>query len=467
MPASARDEEREDGRRRRHDLPRADHGVWEPPPARPDPVAIIEAQNRHRIPDLVPVRIGRMTQSPFAFLRGAALVMAHDLAGTPDTGLDVQVCGDAHLANFGIFASPERALLFDVNDFDETDVGPWEWDVKRLCASAAVVARTAGCRPADQRSAGRAAAGAYRRWMDRYGAMGELELWYARVDVDAAARVMGAGAGRAGRAARAEARAEVRAGADAARHDTAAAVLPKLAVLAPDGSRRIVDHPPLVTHEDVDPHHELLRAVVAGYLASLEDDRRAVVGRFEVVDFARKVVGVGSVGTGCYLALALDETGQPLLLQVKEADRSALDQVGSAAHVPGRHPGPGAQGRRVVDGQRRMQAASDLFLGWAHAEGGDYYVRQLRDMRGAVDPTSMSAGALEDYAALCGWVLARAHARSAGAAGAARIAGYLGSSEAFDEALGSFALAYAEQIEADHAALVAAVGAGRLPAVTA
>jgi uncharacterized protein (DUF2252 family) len=466
MPGSARPEDREDGRRRRHGVPRADQGIWEPPPDRPDPVAVIEAENRSRIADLVAVRVGRMAESPFGFLRGAALVMARDLATTPDTGLDVQVCGDAHLANFGIFASPERDLLFDVDDFDETDVGPWEWDVKRLCASAAVVARGNGHTAADQRAAARSAAAAYRTWMDHYAAMGELDLWYARVDVEAAARAIGAGAGRSGRAARAEARAQVRAGAAQARRDTAAAVLPKLAALAPDGTRRIVDHPPLVTHEGVDPHHELLRTVLAGYLASLEEDRRAVVGRFEVVDFARKVVGVGSVGTGCYLALLVDETGQPLLLQVKKARRSALEEVGGAVHVPGRHTGPGAEGRRVVDGQRRMQAASDLFLGWAHAEGSDYHVRQLRDMRASVDPGAMSAGALDDYAGLCGWVLARAHGRSTGAAGAARIAGYLGTSDAFDEALGSFAVAYAEQTEADHAALVDAVRAGRLPAVT-
>ena len=465
MPGSARREEREDGRSRRHRLPRADQGGWEPPPGRPDPVAIIEAQNRDRIAELVPVRIGRMLESPFSFLRGAALVMAHDLASTPDTGLDVQVCGDAHLANFGIFASPERDLLFDVDDFDETDVGPWEWDVKRLCASAAVLSRSMGRPEADQRAAARAGAGAYRSWMDRYAEMGELELWYSRVDVDAAAKVIGTGAGRAGRAARDEARAEVRAGAAVARRDTAAAVLPKLAALAPDGTTRIVDHPPLVTHEGTGPDHELLRSVLAGYLASLEEDRRAVVGRFEVVDFARKVVGVGSVGTGCYLALLVDETGRPLLLQVKQALRSVLDEVGSAAHVPGRHRGPGAEGRRVVDGQRRMQAASDVFLGWAEAAGTDYHVRQLRDMRASVDPVRMSAGALADYVALCGWVLARAHARSAGAAGAARIAGYLGAGDAFDEALGSFAVAYADQTEADHAALVAAVDAGRLPAV--
>ncbi|MDE3087033.1 MAG: DUF2252 domain-containing protein [Acidobacteriota bacterium] len=463
MPGSGREEEREDGRRRRHAVPRADQGVWEPPPGRLDPVAVVEAQNRSRIADLVALRVGRMAQSPFAFLRGAALVMAHDLAMTPDTGLDVQVCGDAHLANFGIFASPERALLFDVDDFDETDVGPWEWDVKRLCASAAVLSRHRGHPAPAQRAAAAAAASSYRSWMGRYASMGELDLWYSRVDVDAAARVIGAGAGRT---ARSEARAEVRAGAASARRDTAAAVLPKLAALAPDGSTRIVDHPPLVTHEGVDPHHELLHGVLAGYLASLEEDRRAVVGRFEVADFARKVVGVGSVGTGCYLALLLDETGRPLLLQVKEADRSALDQAGGAAHVPGRHRGPGAEGRRVVDGQRRMQAASDPFLGWAHAGGTDFHVRQLRDMRASIDPGSMSAGALADYAALCGWVLARGHARSTGAAGAARIAGYLGSSDAFDQALGSFAVAYADQTEADHAALVTAVRAGRLPAFT-
>jgi uncharacterized protein (DUF2252 family) len=455
MGSRTRAEELEDGRHRRHAVPRSDHGAWEPAPNRADPVELVEAQNRGRIAELVPVRIGRMVQSPFAFLRGASLVMAHDLAATPDTGLDVQVCGDAHVANFGLFASPEGTVLFDLNDFDETDVGPWEWDVKRLCASAAVVARVAGRPRADQEAAGRAAATSYRTHMADYAAMAELALWSARVDAEAATRLVGA----AGPADRAQVRADVR----AATHHTDAALLPKLTALAPDGSRRIVDHPPVVTHDLVDRHRKLLRDVTAGYLPSLEDDRRALVGRFEVVDFAIKVVGVGSVGTRCFIGLLLDETGQPLLLQMKEAERSVLDQVGAGVPVPGRHHGYGVQGRRVVDGQRRIQAATDVFLGWAGAEGIDYYIRRLRDQKGGIDVTSLGQQALLEYAALCGWVLARGHARSAGAGSAARIAGYVGGSEAFDDSLGKFALAYAAQTEQDHAALVTAVRAGRLP----
>ena len=382
--------------------------------------------------------------------------MAHDLATTPDTGLTVQVCGDAHLANFGMFASPERALLFDVNDFDETDAGPWEWDVKRLSASVAVLSRVSGRPPADQHEAARSAASAYRRHMAEYAAMSELGVWYSRVDAEHAGRLVAS----AGAAARSEVHAELR----AARHHTAEAVLPGLTALAPDGSRGIVDHPPLVSHHGVDTHGKLLPAVLAGYLSTLEDDRRALVGRYEVVDFALKVVGVGSVGTRCFIALLLDETGQPLLLQVKEADVSALAQVGAAVPVPHRQRGPGPEGRRVVEGQRRMQAASDLFLGWAADEGVDYYVRQLRDMKGSIDATALDGAGLADYAALCGWVLARAHARSAGAATAARIAGYLGGSSAFEDAVGAFAVAYAEQTERDHEALVTAVKRGRLPA---
>lgn len=301
------------------------------PPSRPAPVEVVEGQNRDRLPQLVPVRIGRMAQSPFAFLRGAALVMAHDLASTPDTGIDVQVCGDAHLANFGLFALPEGSLLFDVDDFDETDVGPWEWDVKRLCASAAVAARVAGRGRADQEAAGRASASSYRKHMAVYAAMGELALWQERVDAQSVARVVAA----PGTGARRQVRGEIR----AAAHRNDVALLPELTALTPDGSRHIVDRPPVISHDFVDQHHRLLQEVMAGYLPSLEDDRRALVGRFEVADFALKVVGVGSVGTRCFIALLLDETGQPLLLQVKEAGRSALEQVGrcpAAAGAPGR-----------------------------------------------------------------------------------------------------------------------------------
>ena len=456
MAVKARSEEVEEGRHRRHAVPRSDHGVWEPPPSRPDPVDVIEAQDRTRLPELVPVRIGRMVQSPFGFLRGAALVMAHDLTATPDTGFDVQVCGDAHVANFGLFASPEQTLLFDVNDFDETDVGPWEWDVKRLCTSAAVVARGAGRSTDDQLAAGRAGAASYRVHMTQFAAMGELDVWLSRVDAATAARVVGA----AGSDAQAVVRTELR----TAQRDTDVTFLPKLTALAPDGSRRIVDHPPLVSHDLVDAHRPLLQEVMVGYLPSLDDDRRALVGRFEVVDFALKAVGVGSVGTRCFIALLLDETDQPLLLQVKEAERSALAQVGAAVPVPGHPAVAGGEGRRVVDGQRRMQAATDVFLGWVGAEGIDYYVRRLRDHKAGVDAMSLSQRALLDYAGLCGWALARAHARSAGAASAARIAGYVGGSEAFDDALGAFSVAYAEQNDKDHDALVSAVKAGRLPA---
>lgn len=456
MAAAARTEELSEGRGRRHAVPRSDQAVWEPPANRPDPVEVIEAQNRTRLADLVAVRTGRMSESPFAFLRGSALIMAHDLAATADTGFAVQVCGDAHVANFGLFASPERSLLFDVNDFDETDVGPWEWDVKRLCASAAVVARQSGHRGPEQSEVARAGACAYRTHMARYAAMAEMDLWYARVDADMASKILSS----AGSAVRAEIRADVR----AARRHTAQAALPGLTALAPDGSRRIVDHPPLVSHDGVDD--ELLRTVTSGYLASLTEDRRTLAGRFEILDFARKVVGVGSVGTRCFIALLMDDAGLPLLMQVKEADVSALAAVGAVVPVPGRHAGPAGEGWRVVDGQRRMQAASDVFLGWASAQGVDYYLRQLRDMKGSIDAVSLAPDALADYAELCGWVLARAHARSAGGTTAAHIAGYLGTSATFDDAVAGFAVAYAEQNERDFEAFSAAVKSGRLPAET-
>lgn len=458
LSTKVRTEELADGRHRRHGVPRSDHAGWEPPPGRADPVALIEAQNAGRMAELVPVRIGRMLQSPLAFMRGAALIMAKDLLSTPDSGFTVQVCGDAHAANFGVFASSEGELVFDVDDFDETDAGAWEWDVKRLCASTAVVARQSGRSRGDQRDAAGAAARSYRTHMASLAAMGEIELWRARVEAATAARVL-AGAGRADKA---RASAELR---SAHRH-TAERALPALTALAPDGSRQIVDHPPLVSHAAVDVHREVLEKVMAGYLASLQDDRKALVGRFEEADFALKVVGVGSVGTRCFIALLVDETGGPLLLQVKEAGASASAQAGAASAVPGRRPGPGHQGRRVVDGQRRMQAASDAFLGWAAVQGVDYHVRQLRDMQGSLDVSSLDQAGLVEYAGLCGWTLARGHARSAGAATAARVSGYLGSSDAFDEAVASFSLSYAEQNERDHEALCAAVRAGRLVAAT-
>ncbi|MDR3648233.1 MAG: DUF2252 family protein, partial [Acidimicrobiales bacterium] len=325
MPETRRDRERRVGRRRRTVVPRTSQAVWEPPGDRPDPIAVLDAENAGRIPSLVPVRWGRMLESPFAFMRGAAGLMAADLAHTPSTGLHVQLCGDAHMANFGVFASPERRLLFDVNDFDETTPGPWEWDLKRLAASAVVIGRVSGIAPEDQSAAAHAVARAYRRHMARFAGMGVLEVWYERVDAKAALRTIGR-------------RAPVRSVVAGARRQTSQAELPKLTVRTDGGRRRIVDHPPLVSHDGIEEHSQIVQSVLPKYAATLESDRRALLERFELVDLASKVVGVGSVGTRCFVALYMSDIGDPLFLQVKEAGRSAV-----APWVP-RRPGRAGSG---------------------------------------------------------------------------------------------------------------------------
>ena len=435
----AGDQERSAGKALRERVKRSAVGRWRPAPHRADPLSILDLENEHRLADLVPVRMGRMAESPFAFMRGAAGVMAADLAGLEVAGIDVQLCGDAHVANFGLFGSPERILLFDVDDFDESAVGPFELDVLRLATSAVLAARQAGHRGADQRRAAQAAAASYRTHMAAFATVGELDLWYARVDAWAAERLVGALAD-----------AEVA----AAKRRTSQRALPSLTALAPDGSRRIVDHPPLVVHEGSDLPGTP-GTLVDAYRKSLADVVGRLVDRFDPVDAARKVVGVGSVGTRCLILLLMGAAGDGLLLQVKEARASVL-----TAGL-GRRPA-GGWGRRVVDGQRLMQSASDLFLGWASVDGVDFYVRQLRDMKGSIDATALAPPALAAYAELCGWTLARAHARAGGRSLAARIAGYLGSGTTFDDAASSFAETYADVTSADHAALVAAAEAGRV-----
>jgi uncharacterized protein (DUF2252 family) len=440
-------------------VPRTSHREWEPPDGRPDPVALLDAENVGRLPDLVPVRWGRMLESPFAFMRGAAGLMAADLAHTPITGQHVQLCGDAHMANFGVFASPERRLLFDVNDFDETTPGPWEWDLKRLAASAVVIGRVSGIAPEQQVAAAHAVARAYRRHMKRFAGMGTLDVWYERVDAEAALRTIGR-----------RAPAPVRSAVLGAHRQTSRAALPKLTVRTDGGKRQIADHPPLVSHDGIDKHTQLVQDVLAKYRVSLEFDRRALLERFELVDVALKGVGVGSVGTRCLVARFESDIGDHLLLDVKEAGKSLVAGYvprrparsttarGSAPNMPAM---PSSGGRRVVGGQRLMQAASDIFLGWANPGDTDYYVRQLRDMKGTVDTASLGARGLTGYAKLCGWALARAHARSGAAA---QIAGYAGNGTVLDDAIARFAVSYADQTERDHAQLVAAVRSGRIVA---
>ncbi len=435
------------GRSLRKRVPRDAHVGWEPPPTRLDPISLLEASNRDRVPELVPIRYGRMLASPFAFLRGSATVMAHDLASTPATGILVQSCGDAHVLNFGLFATPERHLVFDVNDFDETLPAPWEWDVKRLAASAAVAARQAGLGDDTARSAAVASVHAYRNSMGTYADMGHLATWYARIDVEELERL----------ASTDRIRRILSQGVRKARSRTALQAREKLTTVV-DGVRRLVDDPPLLEHVAYDDLAERVRDMYVSYVASLPDDRTPLLDRYRFVDLAFKVVGVGSVGTQCYLVLlqGIDDD-DVLLLQLKEADVSVLEPFA----------GPSAydhHGRRVVEGQRLMQAASDMFLGWGTgAAGVDFYFRQFRDMKGSFAVESAVPQGLVDYGRLCGWALARSHARSGDAAS---IAGYLGASGRFERNVGEFAVAYADQTERDHAALVAAVSEGRIEART-
>ncbi|MGZ4757094.1 MAG: DUF2252 domain-containing protein [Acidimicrobiia bacterium] len=440
------DEGRREGRALRERVPRSAHAVWEPPSDRVDPIAQLEESNRRRVPDLVPVRYGRMLVSPFAFLRGSAVVMANDLAGTPTTGVRVQACGDAHLANFGVFATPERNLHFDVNDFDETLPGPWEWDVKRLAVSVGVAAANLGIAQPLNSTIVREAVQAYRRRMAELARLGPLDVWYDRIDVS---RVLAIARERKAKDLKLALRVAK------ARQRTSLSALPKLTTVV-NGSRRIIDDPPLIVHEA--PTDDDRAKMLGVYSDSLPPDRRPLLERYSVLDTVRKVVGVGSVGTRCYLSLLMDADGRtPLFLQVKEAMPSVV--------AP--HAGPSEfehQGQRVVVGQRLMQAASDIFLGWTSDSGHDYYVRQFRDMKGSVNLDVMTATGFASYAAVCGQTLARAHARSGEAA---VISGYLGGGSRFDEAITEFAAAYSVQNEKDHAALVTAVETGRVAAVMA
>ncbi|MCX4761440.1 DUF2252 domain-containing protein [Streptomyces sp. NBC_01275] len=428
------------GRDARRRVPRSAHGGWLAPVDRPDPVAVLERQGRDRLPELLPIRYGRMAASPFAFLRGAAAVMAADLASQPHTGLTVQLCGDAHLLNFGLYASPERALLFDLNDFDETFPGPFEWDVKRLAASVALAARENGHPDPKAYRAALEAVAAYRTAMRRLSGLGELAVWYERFDADRLAPLL--------RSARHRKRAE--ASLTRARRRTSLQVLGKLTEVV-DGRHRIIQDPPLLEPAGASDA-AALRKIFSDYRSTLGEERRLLLDRYRFVDAARKVVGVGSVGTRCFIVLlAGRDADDPLFLQIKEARRSVLEEhLPSGPYV---HPG-----RRVVAGQRLLQAAGDIFLGWMTGpQGRAFYWRQLRDMKGSADVAGMSPADLQAYARLCGTVLARAHARSGDRIA---IAGYLGGADTFERAVADFALAYADQSAADHAVLDAAVTAG-------
>jgi uncharacterized protein (DUF2252 family) len=448
-PTASRHQQRhERGRAARRAVPRGSHAEGKPAPDRSDPVDLLETQARDRIPELMPIRYSRMMASPFAFMRGAAIVMAQDLASTPKTGIQAQLCGDAHLLNFGAYASPERALLFDLNDFDETLPGPWEWDVKRLAASFVVAGRDNGFDAADCHGAAQACVASYRQRMTRFSEMGELEVWYTRIGEEEVKGLLTEA--RAGKKTTKKLSKNVR----KTRGRDSLQALSKLTRVV-DGRRIINDDPPLLVRiPDGDERRAQIRDILEGYKRTLQDDRRHLLDRYHFVDVARKVVGVGSVGTRAFVVL-LEGRGEddPLFLQVKEAGPSVLE--GHAPPSVYKH-----HGHRVVAGQRLMQAASDIFLGWFRGgEGRDFYSRQLRDMKGSAKVESMSSEELVLYARLCGWALARAHARSGDRVS---IAAYLGKSERFDVAIADFAKEYADQTERDHAALCAAVKSGRV-----
>ncbi len=428
----------------RQSVPRSSHGVWTMRQGDRDVIGMLEQSNEGRLRHLTPIRYGRMLRNPFAFLRGAPAVMAADLAGTPATGLAVQACGDCHLVNFGVFASPERRLVFDINDFDETLRATWEWDVKRLAASFVVAARVNGF--PDDRCAAVAVrtAASYRGHMHEFAEMSPLETWYFHIDADDLVA----------NAADEESRQLRERMAAKARLRVGERLVPKITEQV--GQRRqFVESPPLTTRVHDERALRIVRRGITDYLQTLDESRRFVLDRYSLEDYAVRVVGIGSVGTRCFVALLVCDDRNPLVLQIKEARPSVL--------TPFAGPSPYAnQGQRVVAGQRMIQAASDIFLGWLRArDGHDYYVRQLRDMKYSVPIDALEPGGLDRYADLCGWALARAHARSGDAAA---IGGYLGGGDQFDLAIGTFAVAYADQTEQDHAALMHAERTGRIVA---
>ncbi len=433
------------GRAARKVVSRSGLGAWGAGPGREDPVTILERQARSRVPELVPIRYARMAISPFTFLRGAPAVLVADLAQGPNTGLTVQLCGDAHLSNFGLYASPERHLVFDLNDFDETLPGPFEWDVKRLAASVAVAARDNGFADDRAASAAEAAGRGYREAMATMAGLDSLSIWYERVDADTVTAAIP----------KEKRRRVAEKTVNSARRRTSLQALDKLTEPDANGIPRIKNQPPLlVPIESLDEKD--IKAVLGDYRRSLPDERRILLDRHVLVDMAMKVVGVGSVGTRCFIVLFMDkESGTPLFLQVKEAETSVL-----AAHLPAsrfQH-----QGHRVVAGQRLMQAASDIFLGWATGPAGRwFYWRQLKDMKGSADIGNLAPHELANYAGLCGAVLARAHARSGDRLA---IHAYLGGNDKFDKAMSEFALAYADQTAADRDSLLAAIDSGRITA---
>ncbi len=450
------------GQAARADVPRSAHAEFDPGPKRPDPIALLEGQATTRVPELVPIRYGRMLVSPFTFYRGAALIMASDLATTPTTDLQAQLCGDAHLSNFGVFGTPERRMAFDLNDFDETLPGPFEWDLKRLAASLEVAGRDRGFAEAEREAVVRACAASYRTAMAAFAGQSNLQIFYARLDVDEAFARYQATVPR-----KLLKRAEKQVA--KARTKDSMQALAKLTHDV-DGEPRISADPPLIVPiadlwpaDQATAFSDWFHARLSEYRRTLSTDRRRLLERYRFADLARKVVGVGSVGTRAWIALMLGRDGaDPLFLQIKEAQPSVLEEFAGRSVYRN-------AGHRVVAGQRLMQAASDLFLGWLHVADSpdagerDFYVRQLRDWKGSAEIEAMVPEGMRIYAEMCGWTLARAHARSGDPVA---IAAYLGNKDVFDRAIAAFAAAYADRNERDYALLKEAVASGRLVAET-
>ncbi|WIG62056.1 MAG: hypothetical protein OJF49_004805 [Ktedonobacterales bacterium] len=440
-------ERQERGRALREKVPRSSHSYWVEAPDRTDPIALLESQAKTRLPDLVPIRYSRMRVSPFTFFRGSAIVMAHDLARTPITGIRTQLCGDCHLSNFGAYASPERTLMFDINDFDETLPGPWEWDMKRLAASFTVAGRGNGFTAAECREAVMTVVRSYREHMAEFAEMRDIEIWYSHVTAQNLLE----------RLSTKQQKKQLQRTITKTESRGSLQAFDKMTEIV-DGRHVIASDPPLLMRIPVEDQMEELRKLIHAYQQTLRDDYRHLLQHYQFEDLARKVVGVGSVGTRCFIALmdGRDEF-DPLFLQVKEAEASVLE-----SHLP--KSAYRNQGERVVAGQRLMQAASDIFLGWIRGpEGRDFYFRQLRDMKGSAEIETMTPMTMNFYASICGWALARAHARTGDPI---EISAYLGVSERFDLAIASFAEAYADQTERDHKAFLAAIKSGRIVAAS-
>jgi uncharacterized protein (DUF2252 family) len=449
------------GKAAREAASRQSHGEWEPPARRRDPVKVLEDQAKSRVPELVPIRYGRMLASAFTFYRGAAAIMAMDLASTPTSGIEVQLCGDAHLSNFGVFAAPDRRLVLDVNDFDETLPGPWEWDVKRLAASFEIAGRDCDFTPKETRAAVLTAVRAYREAMREFAGMGNLDVWYARLDVDTLLADLA-------KVATAKEMKTTRKNVKKARRKNSLRAFDRL-VRVVDGEPRIISDPPLLvpiqellSEDERLDFEERIRELLASYRESLKGDRRHLFDSYRFVDIARKVVGVGSVGTRAWVVLMMGRDGQdPLFLQAKEAEASVLEPFAGKSEFSN-------HGERVVEGQWLMQAASDVLLGWLPALGiddreRDFYVRQLWDGKRSVEIETLPPEGLAIYGRVCGWVLARAHARSGDRIA---IGAYLGKGDAFDRAIAEFSERYADQNELDHGALADAAKSGHVHAET-